>query len=279
MKIWGWIFEEVYRDEYYARPRRPDMKDKLSIIVVPHDVKKTRTYRIPYRVLYVVLAILGAGFIAMTIFIATYGKLILKTNEMISMQRQLDGLRERNRKMRQVVINMGKIRGLNEQLNIMLGVTDTLNRDELNGDENEREYSDDNGRVATSLLETTPSFWPVRGFITRRFNVAVREDSREYHNGIDIAVEKGEPVRAAAAGYVVESGWDGSLGYTIEIEHGNGLRTVYGHNERIIARKGERVARGQTIAYSGNSGKSTSPHLHFAVKRNNIYVDPLNYLL
>jgi len=279
LKIWGWIFEEVYRDEYYARPRRPDMKDKLSIIVVPHDVKKTRTYRIPYRVLYVVLAILGAGFIAMTIFIATYGKLILKTNEMISMQRQLDGLRERNRKMRQVVINMGKIRGLNEQLNIMLGVTDTLNRDELNGDENEREYSDDNGRVATSLLETTPSFWPVRGFITRRFNVAVREDSREYHNGIDIAVEKGEPVRAAAAGYVVESGWDGSLGYTIEIEHGNGLRTVYGHNERIIARKGERVARGQTIAYSGNSGKSTSPHLHFAVKRNNIYVDPLNYLL
>jgi len=254
------------------------MKDKLSIIIVPHDVKKTRTYRIPYRVLYVIVAVLGIGFIAFVLFIATYGKLLLKTNEMISMQRQLDDLRERNRKMSQVVINMGRIQGLNEQLRLMLGMEDTLR-----GEDGERaemaSHSNDNGRVATSLLQTTPSFWPVRGFITRKFNVSVSENSSEYHNGIDIAVEKGEPVRAAAAGYVVESGWDEIYGFTIEIEHGNGLRTVYGHNERIVVKKGERVVRGQTIAYSGNSGRSTSPHLHFAVKRNNIYVDPLNYLL
>lgn len=254
------------------------MKDKLSIIIVPHDVKKTRTYRIPYRVLYVIVAVLGIGFIAFVLFIATYGKLLLKTNEMISMQRQLDDLRERNRKMSQVVINMGRIQGLNEQLRLMLGMEDTLR-----GGDGERaemaSHSSDNGRVATSLLQTTPSFWPVRGFITRKFNVSVSENSSEYHNGIDIAVEKGEPVRAAAAGYVVESGWDEIYGFTIEIEHGNGLRTVYGHNERIVVKKGERVVRGQTIAYSGNSGRSTSPHLHFAVKRNNIYVDPLNYLL
>ena len=254
------------------------MKDKLSIIIVPHDVKKTRTYRIPYKVLYAIMAILGVGLLAVILFIATYGKLLLKTNEMISMQRQLDDLRERNRKMSQVVINMGKIQGLNEQLYLMLGIEDTL-RGEDAGRVESASHSADNGRVATSLLQTTPSFWPVRGFITRKFNVSTSENSREYHNGIDIAVEKGEPVRAAAAGYVVEAGWDEIYGFTIELEHGNGLRTVYGHNERIVVKKGERVARGQTIAYSGNSGRSTSPHLHFAVKRNNIYVDPLNYLL
>ncbi|MFO7914768.1 MAG: M23 family metallopeptidase [Candidatus Krumholzibacteriales bacterium] len=254
------------------------MKDKLSIIIVPHDVKKTRTYRIPYKVLYAILAVLGVGFIAVSLFVATYGKLILKTNEMISMQRQLDELRDRNRKMSQVVINMGRIQGLNEQLYLMLGIEDTLRGEDAARAEDVSRGAD-NGRVETSLLQTTPSFWPVRGFITRKFNVSVSESSNEYHNGIDIAVEKGEPVRAAAAGYVVESGWDEIYGYTIEIEHGNGLRTVYGHNERIVVKKGERVARGQTIAYSGNSGKSTSPHLHFAVKRNNIYVDPLNYLL
>jgi len=254
------------------------MKDKLSIIIVPHDVKKTRTYRIPYRALYVIMAVLGIGFIAFVLFIATYGKLLLKTNEMISMQRQLDDLRERNRKMSQVVINMGRIQGLNEQLRLMLGMEDTLRGEDVERAEM-ASHSSDNGRVATSLLQTTPSFWPVRGFITRKFNVSASENSGEYHNGIDIAVEKGEPVRAAAAGYVVESGWDEIYGFTIEIEHGNGLRTVYGHNERIVVKKGERVIRGQTIAYSGNSGRSTSPHLHFAVKRNNIYVDPLNYLL
>ncbi len=254
------------------------MKDKLSIIIVPHDVKKTRTYRIPYKVLYAILAVLGVGFIAVSLFVATYGKLILKTNEMISMQRQLDELRDRNRKMSQVVINMGRIQGLNEQLYLMLGIEDTLRGEDAARAEDVSRGAD-NGRVETSLLQTTPSFWPVRGFITRKFNVSVSESSNEYHNGIDIAVEKGEPVRAAAAGYVVESGWDEIYGYTIEIEHGNGRRTVYGHNERIVARKGERVARGQTIAYSGNSGRSTSPHLHFAVKRNSIYVDPLNYLL
>jgi murein DD-endopeptidase MepM/ murein hydrolase activator NlpD len=254
------------------------MKDKLSIIVVPHDVKKTRTYRIPYRVLYFILAMLGVGFVAIVVFIATYGNLILKTNEMISMQRQLDELRERNSKMRQVVINMGRIQGMSEQINTMLGIRDTLNKSGFvrrAGPAAER----DNGRVASSLLQTAPSFWPVRGFITRGFNISVSEQSGEYHNGIDIAVEKGEPVRAAASGYVVESGWDEILGYAIEVEHGNGLRTIYGHNERVVVKKGERVARGQTIAYSGNSGRSTSPHLHFAVKRNNIFVDPLDYLL
>lgn len=254
------------------------MKDKLSIIIVPHDVKKTRTYRIPYRVLYVVLFLVCAGFVAIAVFTVTYGNLILKTNEMVSMQRELEELRERNSKMRKVVINMGRLESMNDQIYEMLGIADTLVTGavhrKLDNDGAQR-----NSRVASSLLQTTPSFWPVRGFITRKFNLSVSESSDEYHNGIDIAVEKGEPVRAAASGYVVESGWDEVLGFMVEVEHGNGLSTVYGHNERIVVREGERIARGQTIAYSGNSGMSTAPHLHFAVKKNNIYVDPLNYLL
>jgi murein DD-endopeptidase MepM/ murein hydrolase activator NlpD len=68
-------------------------------------------------------------------------------------------------------------------------------------------------------------------------------------------------------------------GYYVKIDHGYGIKTLYGHNERLVVMKGERVGRGQTIAYSGNTGKSTAPHVHFEVTQNNVYVDPLKYLL
>jgi murein DD-endopeptidase MepM/ murein hydrolase activator NlpD len=63
------------------------------------------------------------------------------------------------------------------------------------------------------------------------------------------------------------------------IEHGYGIKTLYAHNDRLAVMKGERIGRGQTIGYSGNTGKSTAPHVHFEVIQNNNYVDPLNYLL
>jgi murein DD-endopeptidase MepM/ murein hydrolase activator NlpD len=129
------------------------------------------------------------------------------------------------------------------------------------------------------MLRSIPSFWPVRGYITRSYDMAGEPGDPERHPGIDIAVERGTPVRAAASGYVTEAGWDDDYGYYVQIDHGYGIKTLYGHNDRLVVMRGERVGRGQTIAYSGNTGRSTAPHLHFEVTQDNVNVDPLKYLL
>ena len=129
------------------------------------------------------------------------------------------------------------------------------------------------------ILRALPTFWPVRGYITRGFHIAGGEDDPQYHPGIDIGVDRGTPVRAAAPGDVIEGGWDDTYGFYVMVDHGYGIKTLYGHNDRLVVMKGERVGRGQTIAYAGSTGLSTAPHLHFAVIRDGIHVDPLEYLL
>jgi murein DD-endopeptidase MepM/ murein hydrolase activator NlpD len=101
---------------------------------------------------------------------------------------------------------------------------------------------------------------------------------RKYHTGIDIGVPTGTPVKAADAGIVLVSGWQGGYGNFIAIDHGKGISTCYGHNSRLLVRAGQRVAKGQRISFSGSTGLSTGPHLHFEVRVNGNPVNPLGYL-
>jgi len=98
------------------------------------------------------------------------------------------------------------------------------------------------------------------------------------HEGVDYAVNTGTSIKAAGAGRVVFSGWSNGYGKTIIIEHRKGLRTLYAHNSQLLVRTGEWVKRNEVICYSGNTGNSTGPHLHFEVQINSRAVNPLNYL-
>jgi murein DD-endopeptidase MepM/ murein hydrolase activator NlpD len=98
------------------------------------------------------------------------------------------------------------------------------------------------------------------------------------HEGIDIAVGEGTPVRAAAAGTVIYAGWMGGYGNLVVVDHGNGLSTAYAHNSSLAASVGQSVAAGEVVSYSGNTGNSTGPHVHFEVRVNGSAVDPLSYL-
>lgn len=88
-----------------------------------------------------------------------------------------------------------------------------------------------------------------------------------YHRGIDIAVPVGTPVRATRGGRVVHADLHGGHGLTVIVEHDDGGRTLYGHNSEIVVRPGERIEPGAVIARSGNSGRSTGPHVHYEVLR------------
>jgi murein DD-endopeptidase MepM/ murein hydrolase activator NlpD len=98
------------------------------------------------------------------------------------------------------------------------------------------------------------------------------------HSGIDIPGPMGSPILAADGGVVTFAGRDGGYGLMVELDHGNGLRTRYGHLSRILVGVGEQVRRQEAIAQMGSTGRSTGSHLHFEVLRNGTKVDPLAFL-
>lgn len=122
--------------------------------------------------------------------------------------------------------------------------------------------------------------WPCSGIITDYFgyrNTGISGAS-SYHRALDIARSYGTPIYASDGGTVVHSGWYGSLGYCVIIDHGNGYRTTYGHNSELYVSVGDHVYQGECIAAMGSSGVSSGPHCHFGIEYYGTWVDPLNYL-
>lgn len=100
----------------------------------------------------------------------------------------------------------------------------------------------------------------------------------EFHEGVDLGADYGQTVRAAAAGTVVASGYDGAYGIKIDIDHGNGYHTWYAHLSRSDVSVGQRVYKGETIALVGATGFATGPHLHYQVMLDGTPVDPAPFL-
>ncbi len=101
---------------------------------------------------------------------------------------------------------------------------------------------------------------------------------KEFHNGLDIPAPYGSAIVAAEAGTVTYAGWMNGYGYTIIIDHGSGITSLYGHNSSLVAKKGQKVSRGQTIAKCGSTGWSTGNHCHFTISKGGSAVNPHNYV-
>ena len=127
-----------------------------------------------------------------------------------------------------------------------------------------------------------PDMWPILGPINSGFGE--REDpvlgmsTGEFHKGVDIGSPDGTPVHAPAAGRVVKAGMGTGYGREIEIDHGNGITTVYGHLQGFNVIAGQQVVKGEVIGYSGHSGKTTGHHLHYEVQVRGAAVNPHKYL-
>jgi murein DD-endopeptidase MepM/ murein hydrolase activator NlpD len=119
-----------------------------------------------------------------------------------------------------------------------------------------------------------PRRWPLdeTGFITRGQVEAGTHD--EAHPGLDIAVAVGSVVRASGGGTVHQLGEDPEYGFFVLLDHPDDYQTMYGHLSRILVEPGASVAPGQVIGLSGNSGRSTAPHLHFEIRQKGVSIDP-----
>lgn len=121
--------------------------------------------------------------------------------------------------------------------------------------------------------------WPCRGTITSNYGPRICPyHGQEFHSGIDIATSYGTPLHAAESGTVILAGWNGGYGNCVVIDHGGSMTTLYGHCASVAVSYGQRVSRGQTIAYLGSTGNSTGPHVHFEVRRGGSTLNPFNFL-
>ncbi len=122
-----------------------------------------------------------------------------------------------------------------------------------------------------------PSIWPTTGVVSSPYGL--RWGGTDFHPGMDIANDMGTPIVATADGVVEYAGWNsGGYGNMVDINHGNGIMTRYGHASQVVVRTGEHVKRGQLIAYMGSTGFSTGPHVHYEVHVNGNRVNPISYL-
>lgn len=120
--------------------------------------------------------------------------------------------------------------------------------------------------------------WPVSGRITSSFGYRSIFGSYSYHSGIDIATSYGKAIAASDGGTVIWSGYKGSYGNLVIIDHGNGVHSYYGHCSSLLVSAGDKVYQGQTIARVGSTGRSTGNHCHFEIKINGTSVNPCSYL-
>lgn len=122
--------------------------------------------------------------------------------------------------------------------------------------------------------------WPVYGPVTDPFGWRIHPvyGTESFHDGMDIGVPIGTPVQSEASGTVTMAGWYGSYGISVRVDHGGGIVTQYSHLSKALVAVGEKVTAGEEIAYSGNTGVSTGPHVHFMVIVNGSPTDPASWL-
>lgn len=133
----------------------------------------------------------------------------------------------------------------------------------------------------SSRWASTPSIWPVRGWVTSGFGPRISPFTEKpaWHDGLDIGAAPNAPVQAPAGGRVTTVSFDPKMGNMVRLDHGFGIETVYGHLAKALVKEGQRVKRGDVIALVGSTGLSTGPHLHYMIKTHGQAIDPHKYIL
>ena len=143
----------------------------------------------------------------------------------------------------------------------------------------EEDSQTDPGADMASSADDKPG-WPLKSVISSKFGF--RKDpftsEKKFHSGIDIAAAKGTEVKAALSGKVIMSRTMEGYGNIVAVDHGDGLVTIYAHNDKNMVKVGDRVEKGAAIAKVGSTGRSTGPHLHFEVRKDGTKIDPVDFL-
>lgn len=249
-----------------------DSENGYTIVLVPGDTQRTRSLRVTPRALRVGAAlVVGAG-LFLSVVLASWWYFAARTAGIPELQRELVRLQTDNARVEQLAQNLAALQSEYEKVRSMLGADVLASQLPVDVLPTGEPGSVDAGAL-TGLSPQIPTSWPLAtpGFVTQ----ALEQAQEGGHPGIDIAAAQHTYIRASGSGVVLEAGSDSIYGLYVLIEHGNtGYRSMYGHASRLFVAPGDEVVKDQVIALSGNTGRSTAPHLHFEILQDGRPVDP-----
>lgn len=253
---------------------------RLTVIVVPHGDLETRTFEIPYWKLKVALTgalvlLLGFGFV-----VATWFPVLAQASRVPALEDELRALEGERRQVAELAAALAEVEAQYERVRQLIGA-DGAGREgdpvlpPLRRDSSASGASGAASPGADSVIAGIPDTWPLAkaGFVTRSLSAG-----RSAHPGVDIAVPVDTEIRAAGGGVITQAGVDEIYGEYALIDHGDGIESLYGHANRFVVASGARVRRAQLIGFTGSTGRSSGPHLHFEIRKNGRPVDPLVYV-
>jgi murein DD-endopeptidase MepM/ murein hydrolase activator NlpD len=280
------------------------MKQHYFVVVLAHSLHgRLRRIHIPHQALYAVVALALFGSFSLFGMVSSYLRMSWKVANYNTLRTENTTLRNQYQQLRresdQKQEQLASLQMMASEVSVAFGLTNRLEGTADIAEEgplvpNYQESLDEyNFLKAASYSQLhheyahawqkniVPSMWPVDGRLLSRFGD--REDpfsgEGEIHTGVDISASMGTAVHAAADGVVDYAEYDRGYGKMVVIDHGNGTTTRYAHLSRFEVVPGQEIRRGQTLGYSGATGKVTAPHLHYEVRLHGSPVNPFPYLL
>lgn len=285
-----------------------------TLIVVPHARARFRKFQVSVRLTRWVLGAFAAMAVLLVGILAHYTWIAVEVAEIRRLRVENLALATKARayeenaghlqakvlQLENIVTKLGIMAGVEQSLpDAAIGGVGGLSRSETNPpsvdiastlqnlDETVGTLSEKSTRLEAyfkdqrELLASTPSIWPLRGYLSAGFGNRADPFTgvRDFHPGIDVSVPRGSKVVAPADGVVVFCGAKQGYGNALVLDHGFGVVTRYGHLDGFNVRPGQRVKRGEVIAFSGNTGRSTAPHLHYEVWVNDQARNPIEYII
>lgn len=266
---------------------RLKQRKSYTVLVVPKGTGTTKTFDLMWDYKQLV----GIGFMIISVMLAAIGLNFYKQNLVVRQYEQR--LSQKEQQLRMLVTGKEELEQSIGELEMALEQTKTelrLLRPQkivenapiasapIPVPEPEPEQvKGEGGADEDAMLEYIPTFKPCEGEITSPFGNRTNpftQNANQMHKGIDVANSMGTPIYAAASGIVEVARYLNGYGYAIYIDHGNGIKTRYGHNAKLLVKEGQEVKKGDLIAKMGSTGNSTGPHLHFEILEDGKQVNP-----
>jgi murein DD-endopeptidase MepM/ murein hydrolase activator NlpD len=279
------------------------MKQHYFVVVLAHSLHgRLRRIHIPHQALYLVLALALFGSVSLFGMVSSYLRMTWKVANYNSLRDEVQTLRSKyqvlERENNQKQEQLASLQMMASEVSVALGLKRSLEgADDISDEgplvpsynESIEEYNFLKSASFSRMNHTfprswhknvVPSMWPLNGRILSRFGDREDPFSGEgaIHAGVDISAITGTPVHAAADGIVYHAEYAGHYGKLVIIDHGNGMRTWYGHLSRFEVIPGQEIRRGEVLGYSGATGRVTAPHLHFEIRLGGSPVNPSPYL-
>ena len=278
------------------------MNQPYFIVVLAHSFHgRLRRIHVPYQAIYVVLVLALFGAVSAFGILASYARMSLKVANYNNLRQEVETLRARysrlQKESQQKGVQLASLQLLATEVSAAYGIQSeprlkaasakasllpTLSESLENYNFLKSAKFSRAVRAASPLFASgmLPNLWPVEGRLMSSFGHRSDPFTGEgaFHAGVDISASQGTPIRATADGVVVSAEWGGEYGRLVVVDHGDGLQTWYAHLSAFDVVAGQYVSRGTTVGRAGATGRATSSHLHYEVRRRGTAVNPYPYL-